>query len=143
AMRAAGASEALGRGDVPPEAFQVALFLADGARNVFLQDADPIAAPPEKSAAVLRHMRSRFPTVSRVTTYARAATLAKRSQDQIRSVWEAGLTRVHVGLESGSEEVLKAVEKGSWMRAWNCASTSCRVSGAAPRRPRTRPDPPT
>ncbi len=112
AMRAAGASEALRRGDVPPEAFQVALFLAGGARNVFLQDADPVAAPPEKLAAVLRHVRSRFPTASRVTTYARAATLARRTQDQIRSVREAGLTRVHVGLESGSEELLKAVEKG-------------------------------
>ncbi|MEI6725458.1 MAG: radical SAM protein [Actinomycetes bacterium] len=99
-------------GLVPPEAYQVELFLRDGARRVFLQDADPCALPPEKLAAVVRRVRARFPTVDRVTTYGRAATLARRTPEQLALLVDAGLTRVHLGLESGADEVLMAIDKG-------------------------------
>ncbi len=99
-------------GLVPPEAYQVELFLRDGARRVFLQDADPCALPPEKLAAVVRRVRERFPTVDRVTTYGRAATLARRTPEQLALLVDAGLTRVHLGLESGADEVLMAIDKG-------------------------------
>jgi hypothetical protein len=68
---------AVHEGLVPQEAYQVSLFLGDGARTVFLQDADPCAVKPEKLAAVIRRVRERFPTVERVTTYGRASTLAR------------------------------------------------------------------
>ena len=99
-------------GDLPAEAFQVALFLHAGAKTVFLQDADPCAVKAEKLAAVMRRVKGRFPTVERVTTYGRARTLARRAPDHLRLLREAGLTRVHLGLESGCDEVLRAVDKG-------------------------------
>jgi hypothetical protein len=107
-----GAVEALHRGLVPQEACQVALFLRDGGRTVFLQDADPMALKPDKLAEVIVRVRERFPEVERVTTYGRGATLARRAAEQLRLVREAGLTRVHVGLESGSDEVLRRMDKG-------------------------------
>ncbi len=97
---------------VPSEAYQVALFLRDGSRHVFLQDADPCALRPEKLATVIRRVRERFPSVDRVTTYGRAATLARRTPEQVALLVEAGLTRVHLGLESGADEVLMAIDKG-------------------------------
>ena len=97
---------------MPPEAFQVALFLRDGARAVFLQDADPCALAPDKLAAVIEHVRRAFPRVTRVTTYGRAATLARRRPPQLALLAAAGLTRVHLGMESGSDEVLARVDKG-------------------------------
>lgn len=103
---------AVRRGAVPPEAAQVALFLADGGRSAFLQDADPLSVPPAKLAEIVRRVRERFPGLERVTTYARAATLARRSADGLREVREAGLTRVHVGLESGADAVLRRIAKG-------------------------------
>ena len=118
AMRAAAdaleaePTTALGPGSVPPEAFQVALFLRDGARAVFLQDADPCAVTPDKLAAVIEHVRRAFPTVTRVTTYGRAATLARRRPADLALLSAAGLTRVHLGMESGSDEVLARVDKG-------------------------------
>ncbi len=118
AMRAAAdllggePATALHSGTVPPEAFQVALFLGDGARAVFLQDADPCAVAPDKLAAVVEHVRRAFPTVTRVTTYGRAATLARRRPAQLALLFAAGLTRVHLGLESGSDYVLARVDKG-------------------------------
>jgi len=104
--------EALRSGALPPEAYQVALFLHDGGRSVFLQDADPWAVRPEKLAAVVRRVRERFPSVERVTTYGRARTLARRTPEQLALLAGAGLTRVHLGLESGDDEVLAFVDKG-------------------------------
>lgn len=103
---------AIRSGALPPEAWQVALFLHDGARSVFLQDADPCAVLPEKLATVIRRVRERFPSVERVTTYGRARTLARRTPAQLALLADAGLTRVHLGLESGADEVLAFVDKG-------------------------------
>jgi len=111
-MGETGVMEAIHQGLVPQEAYQVALFLRAGGRTVFLQDADPMALKAEKLAEVIARVRERFPQVERVTTYGRGATLARRTSEQLRLVREAGLTRVHVGLESGSDEVLERMDKG-------------------------------
>ncbi|MBI5490746.1 MAG: radical SAM protein [Deltaproteobacteria bacterium] len=109
----AGFRRARRDGAVPGEAAQVALFRAAGGRSAFLQDADPCAVPAAKLAEIVRRVRERFPGLERVTTYARASTLAKRSAEDLRMVAEAGLSRVHVGLETGSDEVLARVKKGT------------------------------
>ena len=62
---------AVHEGLVPAEAYQVSLFLGDGARTVFLQDADPCAVKPEKLAAVIRRVRERFP-IGRARDHVRA-----------------------------------------------------------------------
>ncbi len=110
-LRAEGQG-ALRGGRLPPEAFQVMLFVHGGERHVFLQDADPLAVKPEKLAAVIGRIKERFPTVERVTTYGRAATLSRRTAEQLGLLRDAGLTRVHLGLESGADEVLMAIDKG-------------------------------
>ena len=110
-LRADGVS-AIRAGAVPQEAYQVTLFLQDGARTVFLQDADPCAVKPEMLAAVVRRVRECFLTVERVTTYGRASTLARRTPEQLALLVDAGLSRVHLGLESGADEVLMAIDKG-------------------------------
>lgn len=99
-------------GLVPREAYQVALFLRDGARHAFLQDADPCAVKPERLARVVDRVREQFPAITRVTTYGRASTLARRTAPQLVLLADAGLTRVHLGLESGADEVLMAIDKG-------------------------------
>jgi len=118
AMRAAAdvltsaPAAALHDGAVPSEAFQVALFLRDGARAVFLQDADPCAVASATLAAEIEAVRQAFPDVTRVTAYGRTATLARRRPEQLAALRAAGLTRVHVGMESGSDAVLARVDKG-------------------------------
>ena len=55
---------------------------------------------------------SASPRSTRVTTYGRARTLARRTPEQLALLADAGLTRVHLGLESGADEVLMAIDKG-------------------------------
>ena len=61
---------------------------------------------------VPEHVRGLFAGATRVTTYGRAATLARRRPAELELLRAAGLTRVHVGMESGSDAVLARVEKG-------------------------------
>jgi biotin synthase-like enzyme len=91
---------------------RVALWLSRGGRHVFLQDADSLVMRLERVVPVLEHLRERFPAVDRVTTYARSRTLAKRTPEQLAQLRTAGLTRIHVGVESGSDAVLELVSKG-------------------------------
>jgi radical SAM superfamily enzyme YgiQ (UPF0313 family) len=87
-------------------------WLYFGARTVFLQDANSLIMPTNDLLAVLRYLRETFPTVERVTSYARAKTLAKKTLDELKELRQAGLSRLHVGLETGDDELLKYVDKG-------------------------------
>jgi coproporphyrinogen III oxidase-like Fe-S oxidoreductase len=81
-------------------------------RTVFLQDANPLVSRPDDLIRIVEGIRERFPEVGRITAYARAHTLVRRSLAELRRIRAAGLDRLHVGLESGCDEVLKLVSKG-------------------------------
>jgi hypothetical protein len=91
---------------------RMAMWMHGGARHVFLQDADSLAIPSHRVSKILKHLYSRFPSINRVTTYARTRTICAKTPEQMAELKEAGLTRIHMGLESGSDEVLALVKKG-------------------------------
>jgi len=82
-----------------------------GASHFFLGDADPIAVDPDDFVAVTSAIRSTFPHCERITCYGRMAT-AWKQRDHLPRLQEAGLTRIHAGLETGSDELLRFHEKG-------------------------------
>jgi radical SAM superfamily enzyme YgiQ (UPF0313 family) len=87
-------------------------WLYFGAKTVFLQDANTLIMPSKELLEVLKHLKETFPTIERVTSYARAKTLAKKAPDELNALRKAGLSRLHVGLETGDDELLKYVDKG-------------------------------
>jgi hypothetical protein len=87
--------------------------MASGGDTVFLQDANSLILSTDSLVEILDHIRRVFPSVTRITSYARAITLKGKSvQDYVR-LKQAGLNRLHVGMESGSNRVLKMINKGS------------------------------
>ncbi len=90
----------------------VAIWLYYGTGNCFLQDADSLVMPVKDLVEALRFLRETLPEIKRVTTYSRSRTIVRRSVEDLRAIKEAGLDRVHVGLESGSDQVLKLIKKG-------------------------------
>ena len=71
----------------------VANWLASGGRTAFLQDANtPIMRTPEL-VEVIRYLKESLPSIERVTSYARAKTLAKRSLGELKDLYQAGLSR--------------------------------------------------
>ena len=94
-------------------AYHAALnWVRSGMRSIFLQDANSLIIKPEDLVRVLKHLRDCFPQVERITSYARSSSIARISDRDMARIYEAGLNRVHVGMESASDEVLKFVNKG-------------------------------
>src|SRR3990170_181947 len=87
-------------------------WLASGGKTAFLQDANSLVMRTPDLVGVLNSLRRAFPSLERVTSYARAHTLARKGLEELREIREAGLVRLHVGLESGDGEVLARVQKG-------------------------------
>lgn len=78
----------------------------------FLQDADNMIMKTDDLVEVLEFLRENFPEISRITTYSRSRTIAKKTEDDLKRIREAGLNRVHVGLETGYDPLLKVIKKG-------------------------------
>jgi radical SAM superfamily enzyme YgiQ (UPF0313 family) len=87
-------------------------WLYFGGKTVFLQDANTLIMPSDELLEVLKYLKETFPTIERVTSYARAKTLAKKTPEELKELRKSGLTRLHVGLETGDDELLKYVDKG-------------------------------
>ena len=91
---------------------QVAFWMCHGLQSLFLQDADALVLRTEQLVDILNHARAAFPTITRITSYARAKTISRKSPDELKALRAAGLNRVHIGMESGSNAVLALVQKG-------------------------------
>lgn len=83
-----------------------------GMQSIFLQDANSLIIKPERLLVILRHLQRCFPWTERITSYARSHTIARIDDRNLRLMREAGLSRLHIGMESGSDKVLDMVRKG-------------------------------
>ncbi len=91
----------------------VAVWMYFGAKNVFIQDANSLVMKPDDLIAALQYLKKSFPTIDRITSYARSQTLAQLwSAQDLKRLKEAGLTRLHLGMETGSDFLLKYMRKG-------------------------------
>ena len=88
-------------------------IIADGMKTVFLQDANTIVMKKEDLCKILRYLRSTFPEIEIVACYGRADTLSRLSTEDFVELREAGLTMIHSGYESGCDDVLKLLNKGT------------------------------
>ncbi len=82
-------------------------------RTVFIGDSNSLVLDPRLLAEILKELYRYFPSVERVTSYARARTLCEKSIDDLRLIRQAGLTRLHIGLETGDPQLLKEIRKGA------------------------------
>lgn len=87
-------------------------WMLSGMKTVFLQDADNLTVKTENFKVILRYLREKFPSIERISSYARAKTAAYRKIEDLRELHREGLSRLHIGLETGDEELLRYVNKG-------------------------------
>ncbi len=96
-----------------PEGFRtVSLWLYDGGKTVFLQDADSLVLKTDSVVDILNYLRKTFPSVERITTYARAKTVSKKTIEELQDLCRAGISRIHIGLETGYDRLLQYIKKG-------------------------------
>lgn len=94
------------------DAQRVLHWLYHGEYTVFIQDADPLLRKKDEIFKLLYLLKSEFPEIRRITAYARAKTINRYDINDLKEFKKMGLLRIHMGLESGSKEVLDFVSKG-------------------------------
>ena len=80
--------------------------------KVFLADGDALVRKASELYTILDTIRELFPECQRVTSYASPASIRIRTDEELQTLRAKGLTMVYMGLESGSDEVLKLMRKG-------------------------------
>ncbi len=82
-------------------------------KSCFLQDGDSFIMKTNELLEILAKLKELFPTLERITSYGRAATMVRKTPEEIAQISAAGLNRLYCGLESGSDTVLKFINKGT------------------------------
>ena len=80
--------------------------------RVFLMDGDAIIMKTEELLQVLRKLYGTFPRLEKVTLYAGPKSTLSKTPEELRTLRDAGLSRAYLGVESGSEQVLRFIRKG-------------------------------
>ena len=91
---------------------QVALWQYAGGISVFLQDANSLIMRTPDLVKIVSTLKQTFPSINRVTSYCRSKTAAKKTLEEMKEIHAAGVTRIHIGMESGSDAVLELINKG-------------------------------
>lgn len=81
-------------------------------KRVFLCDGDAVAMDTEELLAVLDRLYETFPSLERVNAYAGPGSTLRKTEEELAALRRAGLVRLYLGVESGSDAVLKAINKG-------------------------------
>ncbi len=80
--------------------------------RIFLADGDALMCRAEHMAEILRYIRQVFPECERVSSYGSPASILCKTQPELDLLHSLGLEMIYLGLESGSDEVLRRINKG-------------------------------
>ncbi len=81
--------------------------------RIFLADANALCMDTDEIVSTMEYLHSKFHNLQRITLYGGPIDIHKKTVEDLKRLKEAGLHIIYLGLESGSEEVLKRVCKGA------------------------------
>ncbi len=82
-------------------------------RTLFFPAGNTIAMKTDALSEVCMFARKTFPDLQRITVYGSSQYIYKKGPDELKQLASAGLSRIHVGLESGDDVILKNIKKGT------------------------------
>lgn len=80
--------------------------------KVFIADGDPLVLSTKRLLRILNKIKDTFPNLKRISTYASPNNLNRKSAEELKELYQAGLTLLYVGIESGDDQVLEYIKKG-------------------------------
>jgi len=87
-------------------------YYGDGVYSIFFPDGNTIIMKTEQLEEIFLYARQLFPHLQRITVYGSARFVNKKSLQELLRLKDAGLTRVHTGMESGDDVTLEKIQKG-------------------------------
>lgn len=110
---------------------EMAGYYGDMPLRIFLADGDALVLSNEKLLAILDHIHEKFNKVERITSYATAKDVLRKTPEELKELKKRGLDMVYVGAESGDPEILKAVKKDVTCEELIAASKKLKEAGIA------------
>lgn len=98
-------------------------------QTAFLQDANSIIMKTSDLIEVITCIREQFPSIQRITSYGRSHTVVRKSVEALKALFAAGLSRIHIGLETGCDELLSYLKKGTTAQEHITAGRKVKESG--------------
>tara|TARA_B110000116_G_scaffold256972_1_gene256698 strand:+ start:225 stop:1103 length:879 start_codon:yes stop_codon:yes gene_type:complete len=98
--------------EVKGEIDMMAKIMPDTQR-VFLADGDAINLSTEYMVKILKYIREKFSSIERISCYAMPMNMLKKTPEDLQELYDAGLNMLYLGIESGSDIVLRKVTKGA------------------------------
>ncbi len=95
------------------EDIEAAKPYASHIRRVFLADGDALIIPQKKLVRMMEMINAAFPRLERIGIYGNAKSILRKSVKDLRTLKALKLGMVYIGLESGNDEILQRVKKGS------------------------------
>ena len=89
-----------------------AMYKNRSVEKIFLADGDALVVPTEILVQVLDYIKEVFPECKRVSIYGTAIAIHQKSVEDLKKLYEKGLTLVYLGVESGDNDALKFIKKG-------------------------------
>jgi radical SAM superfamily enzyme len=82
-------------------------------QRIFLADGDALNLPTERLIQIIEYLYKKFPSLERVSCYAMPKNLLQKTDYELKILKKTGLKMLYVGIESGSDIILKKVTKGA------------------------------
>lgn len=98
-------------------------------RRLFLCDGDALIIPQKRLMAILQAIREQLPWVTRVGAYGNAKSIKMKSADELEALRANGLGILYMGLESGDDTTLKAIDKGATAEQMIAMGRKARAAG--------------
>ncbi len=104
-------------------------YYGEKVQSIFFPDGNTILMKTDQLVEILNYARGLFPYLMRMTVYGSAKFLILKTLNEFRLLKEAGLTRIHSGMESGDDEVLRRIKKGFTASEMIAAGLKVREAG--------------
>lgn len=85
-------------------------------QRIFLADGDALNLPTDKLTKIIEYLYLKFVRLERVASYAMPKNLLQKNDKDLDKLRYAGLTMLYLGIETGSDLLLKKVTKGATSR---------------------------
>lgn len=97
--------------------------------RIFLADGDALVVKTQELLEILEAIKTYYPHVERVSAYATAQDINRKSIEELQSLYDNGLKMLYIGFETGDEEILKDIKKGVTYEEYVSAMEKCRQVG--------------
>ena len=115
--------------DVVDEDIDFAARYCTRQKRVFLADGDVLILSQKRLVHIFTKIGQRLPWVNRINLYGNAKAILSKSVEELQALKKLGLNRIYMGLESGDDQVLSAINKGAHSEKMILAAKRAREAG--------------